>query len=101
MISMVANTGRRMKTSAKRMRASSGAGRGVGAHHDRRAVGELGEPARHHLHAACDSFRDLDPPVAEVDAEHDLSLVREPLLDYEPLPAARQRARGTPAPVAR
>src|SRR5262249_54429485 len=74
--SMVASTGRRMKTSAKRTALASGLGAGfhAGADHDRRAIGEARQAARRHVHAARDALHDLDPAVPQVDAERDRAL---------------------------
>src|SRR5262249_684731 len=84
-ISMLANTGRRMKTSAKRIGRRSGPGGHVGADDHLGTVGELREPARRHLLALPDALRDLHPAVAQVDAQADLPLARHSVLDDEEL----------------
>src|SRR5258708_7723395 len=90
---MVATTGRRMKTSANRI---SAARRRVGAHLLLGPYGELRDAAVRDLHARRDALRDLDPAVAQVDAEHHLVLARDAVLDDEELGHPREHGHGAP-----
>src|SRR3954451_3170445 len=84
--------GRPRAASARRLRRTGlRTGRHVGTDDYFRAVGELGEAARRHLLAVRDAVGDLDPAVAQVDAEADLALVRDVLLDDEELGHAGER----------
>src|SRR5438067_216979 len=83
-----------MKTSAKRTPLRSG--RDVRPDDDRRAVGELREAAGRDLLAVRDALGDLDPAVGEIDAERDLALAGDVLLDEKELRHARERGEGAP-----